>query len=59
MSDITKARKAVVARILEGAGDASHALRRAAFDNVFDAATGKPRADVVPPPRTIVLQIAT
>jgi alkylhydroperoxidase family enzyme len=33
MSDITRARKAVVARILEGEGRASHALRRAAFDN--------------------------
>ena len=33
MSEITKARKAVVARILEGDGRASHAQRRAAFDN--------------------------
>jgi signal transduction histidine kinase len=33
MSDITQARKALVARILEGDGRASHALRRAAFDN--------------------------
>jgi hypothetical protein len=33
MSDITKARKALVARILEGGGRASHAQRRAAFDN--------------------------
>jgi alkylhydroperoxidase family enzyme len=33
MSDITKARKAVVARILEGDGKASHAQRRAAFDD--------------------------
>ena len=33
MSDITRARKAVVARILEGDGRASHAQRRAAFDN--------------------------
>jgi hypothetical protein len=33
MSDITQARKAVIARILEGDGMASHALRRAAFDN--------------------------
>ena len=33
MSDITHARKALVARILEGDGKASHALRRAAFDN--------------------------
>jgi hypothetical protein len=33
MSDITQARKALVARILEGDGRASHAQRRAAFDN--------------------------
>jgi signal transduction histidine kinase len=33
MSDITRARKALVARILEGDGRTSHALRRAAFDN--------------------------
>jgi alkylhydroperoxidase family enzyme len=33
MSDITQARKALVARVLEGDGRASHAQRRAAFDN--------------------------
>ena len=33
MSDITQARKALVARIVEGDGRASHAQRRAAFDN--------------------------
>jgi hypothetical protein len=33
MSDITQARKALVARILEGDGRASHAQRRATFDN--------------------------
>jgi len=33
MSDITKARQALEARILEGDGKASHAQRRAAFDN--------------------------
>ena len=33
MSDITRARKALVARILEGDGRASHAQRRAAFNN--------------------------
>ena len=33
MSDITKARQALVARILDGDGRASHALRRAAFGN--------------------------
>jgi hypothetical protein len=33
MSDITQARRAVVARILDGEGSASHAQRRAAFNN--------------------------
>jgi hypothetical protein len=33
MSDFTQARKALVARILEGDGRVSHAQRRAAFDN--------------------------
>lgn len=33
MSDITQARKALIARILEGDGTASHSQRRAAFDN--------------------------
>jgi hypothetical protein len=33
MSNITEARKVVVARILEGEGHASHAQRKAAFDN--------------------------
>jgi len=33
MSDITKARKALITRILEGDGTASRAQRRAAFDN--------------------------
>jgi len=33
MADITQARRAVVSRILEGEGRASHAQRRAAFDN--------------------------
>jgi hypothetical protein len=33
MSDFTKAHKTVVARILDGDGRASHAQRRAAFDN--------------------------
>jgi hypothetical protein len=32
MTDIMKARKALVTRILEGAGSASRAQRRAAFD---------------------------
>jgi hypothetical protein len=38
MTDITRARKAVVTRILEGDGTASHAQRRAAFDNAGVAA---------------------
>jgi hypothetical protein len=33
MSNITEARKVLVARILEGEGRASHAQRKAAFDN--------------------------
>src|SRR5262245_52832406 len=33
MSDLTQARKALVARILEGRGRAPHAQRRAAFEN--------------------------
>jgi len=33
MSDIAQARRALVARILEGDGEASRAQRRAAFDN--------------------------
>ncbi len=33
MSNITQARKALVARIKQGDGRASHAQRRAAFDN--------------------------
>jgi hypothetical protein len=33
MSDIRQARKALVVRILEGDGEASHAYRRAAFNN--------------------------
>jgi hypothetical protein len=33
MSDIREARTAVVARILDGGGRASHAQRRAAFNN--------------------------
>lgn len=33
MSDVTRARERLVARILEGDGMASHAQRRAAFDN--------------------------
>ena len=34
MSNITEARKVLVARILEGEGRAPHAQRKAAFDNV-------------------------
>jgi alkylhydroperoxidase family enzyme len=44
MSDIGRARGAVVARILEGDGRASHEQRRAAFDN---AAVGEPLATLI------------
>ena len=33
MSNITQARKALLTRILEGDGEASHTQRRAAFDH--------------------------
>jgi len=33
MSDISQTRQALIARILEGDGTATHAQRRAAFDN--------------------------
>jgi hypothetical protein len=33
MSDIDKARSTLETRILQGAGDSTHALRRAAFEN--------------------------
>jgi hypothetical protein len=39
MSDVSQVRKALIARILEGDGRASHADRRAAFDN---AGLGEP-----------------
>ena len=39
MADIDAARRALIARILDGEGDASRAQRRAAFDNA-----GEPRA---------------
>lgn len=48
MSDITLARKALVARILEGNGRASLAQRRAAFDN----------AGVPDPLRTLIDKVA-
>ena len=38
MSDIRQARKALVARILEGSGHASRTQRRAAFENAGLAA---------------------
>jgi hypothetical protein len=44
MADIQKARKALIGRILEGDGQASHAERRAAFDN---AALSEPLATLV------------
>src|SRR5262245_17740072 len=48
MSDIAQARKALVARILEGDGNASRALRRAAFDD----------AGLVEPLRTLIGKVA-
>jgi hypothetical protein len=48
MSNITQARRAVVARILEGDGSASHAQRRAAFDS----------AELTEPLRTLIEKIA-
>ena len=48
MSDITHARKTLVARILEGDGRASHAQRRAAFDN----------AGLAEPLRTLIDKVA-
>jgi alkylhydroperoxidase/carboxymuconolactone decarboxylase family protein YurZ len=48
MSDITQAHNAVIARILEGPGMASHALRRAAFDN----------AGLAEPVRTLIDKVA-
>jgi hypothetical protein len=48
MSDITHARKALVARILEGDGKASPAQRRAAFDN----------AGLAEPLRTLIDKVA-
>jgi alkylhydroperoxidase family enzyme len=44
MADIQKTRKTLIARILEGDGQASHAQRRAAFDN---AALDEPLATLV------------
>ena len=48
MSDITSARKALVTRILEGDGRASHAQRRAAFEN----------AGLAEPLRTLIDKVA-
>jgi alkylhydroperoxidase family enzyme len=48
MADIAQARKAVIARILEGDGRASRALRRAAFDD----------AGLAEPLRTLVGKVA-
>jgi len=48
MSDITQARKALVARILDGDGRASSGQRRAAFDN----------AGLGEPPRTLIDKVA-
>jgi hypothetical protein len=48
MANITEARKALVARILEGKGTASPAQRRAAFDNAGSAEPLRPLIDKVP-----------
>jgi len=48
MSSIAQARRAVVARILEGDGSTSHALRRAAFDS----------AGLTEPLRTLIDKVA-
>jgi alkylhydroperoxidase family enzyme len=48
MSDIKQARRALIARILEGDGRASRAQRRAAFDN----------ADVGEPLSTLIQKVA-
>jgi alkylhydroperoxidase family enzyme len=48
VSDIKQARKALVARILEGDGKASYAQRRAAFDN----------AALAEPLRTLIQKVA-
>jgi alkylhydroperoxidase family enzyme len=44
MSDIAKGRRALLARILEGDGEASLAQRRAAFDN---AGLGEPLSTLI------------
>jgi hypothetical protein len=44
MSDIRQARKALIARILEGDGAASRTQRRAAFENV---ATAEPQRTLI------------
>lgn len=49
MSDITRARQAVVARILEGDGSASRSQRRAAFNN----------AGIASPVNTLIDKVAT
>jgi len=48
MADITEARKAIVARILEGDGKASREQRKAAFDN----------AGLSDPLRTLIEKVA-
>ena len=48
MSDITHARKALVARILQGDGRASQEQRHAAFDN----------AELAEPLRTLIFKVA-
>jgi hypothetical protein len=48
MSDISGARKALATRILEGGGEATHAQRRAAFDN----------AELAEPVSTLIRKVA-
>jgi hypothetical protein len=48
MSDIRQARRAVIARILEGPGTTPHAQRHAAFDN----------AGLAEPLRTLIQKVA-
>jgi hypothetical protein len=47
MSDISQTRSALFARILEGSGRASHAQRRAAFENALVAESTRKLIDKV------------
>jgi hypothetical protein len=48
MSDIGRARKELVTRVLQGGGESSHAQRRAAFDN----------AEIAEPTGTLIRKVA-